>query len=90
MGEQNFDIDINDQSVDVRLYAVAGERFRAFVLLLGIGALLMCGLIFAPGRQGSPSMWHDLSSSPIDSGDFIVPISLLLSFPILMGFLLRR
>lgn len=90
MGEQNFDININDQSVNVRLYAVPGERFRAFILFLGIGTLLMCGLIFAPGKQGRPSMWHDLSSSPIDSGDFIIPISLLLSFPILMGFLLRR
>ncbi len=90
MDDQNFEIDINDQSVNVRLYAVPGERFRAFFLFLGIGALLMCGVIFAPGTQGGQSMWHDLSSSPIDSEGFILPVSLIVGFPILMGFAVRR
>jgi hypothetical protein len=60
------------------------------MFFIAIGALAICGLLFLPGKHSSPSMWHDLSSSPADSGDFIFPFILLLSFPVLMGFLLWR
>jgi hypothetical protein len=35
-------------------------------------------------------MWHDLKSSPADSGDFIFPVTILLGSPLLMGLLTWR
>jgi hypothetical protein len=35
-------------------------------------------------------MWHDLSAARMDSGDFIVPMVILVSFPVAMFFLCRR
>lgn len=93
MAGQGFDIDVNNRSVSVRL-DVSGHapraRFYACVFFIAIGALAICALLFLPGKHGSPSMWHDLSSSPVDSGGFIVPLILLLSFPVLMSLLLWR
>jgi hypothetical protein len=87
MPKPDFLVDINDQSVSVRLQVSPRARFYAFIFLIATMALAICGLVSLPGKHGSPGMWHDLSSSPVDSGGFIFTIILLLSFPVLMGLL---
>jgi hypothetical protein len=93
MTEPDFHVDINDQSVSVRLN-VSGHsprgRFYASIFFVAFLALAMCGLLFLPGKHGNPSMWHDLSSYPVDSGWFIFPMALLLGFPPLAGLLTWR
>lgn len=93
MAEQKFQIDIDDQSVRVRLnvseYSPYG-RFYACIFFIALGALGICALLFLPGKHGNPSMWHDLSSYPVDSGSFVFPFVLLLSFPPFIGLLLWR
>jgi hypothetical protein len=93
MPEQDLDVDVNDLSVSVRLN-VSGHapraRFHACILFTAIGAIAISGLLFLPGKHGNPSMWHDLSSSPVDSGGFIVPLTLLLSLPVSMVLLTWR
>ena len=73
MPEPNFHVDINDGSVSVRLNASPRGRFYASIFFIAVLALMICGLLFLPGKNGSPSMWNALSSSPVNSGDFIVP-----------------
>jgi hypothetical protein len=90
MPKQDFHVDINDRSVSVRLNVSPRARFYACIFFISFGALAIYGILFLPGKHGSPSMWHDLSSSPVDSGSFIFPSILLLSLPVLMGLLTWR
>lgn len=84
MAEPDFNVEINDQSVSVRLN-VSGisprGRFYACIFFIATLVLAMCGLLLLPGKHGGPSMWQDLSSHPVGSGGFIFPLVLLLSFP---------
>jgi len=79
MPEPDFHVDINDRSVSVRLNVSPRRRFYASIFFIAILALMICGLLFLSGKNGSPSMWHDLSSSPVNSGGFIFPLVILLS-----------
>ena len=79
MPEPDFHVDINDRSVSVRLNVSPRRRFYASIFFIAMLALMVCGLLFLSGKNGSPSMWHDLSSFPVNSGDFIVPLVILLS-----------
>jgi hypothetical protein len=94
MSEQQFFIEITDQSVEVRLEVSRNSpriRFYASIFFFSmLGALVVCGLLFLPGKHGNPSMWRDLSSSPLDSSGFVVPLLILLAFPVLAILLLRR
>jgi hypothetical protein len=93
MAEQKFQIDIDDRSVRVRLnvseFSPHG-RFYWCISFIALGALGMCGVLFLPGKHGNPSMWHDLSSSPVDSGNFMFGVALLLGMGLLMVLLLWR
>jgi hypothetical protein len=84
MPQLGFQVDIDDQSVKVRLSVSEYSRFYASIFFIAIGLFVVCGVLFLPGKHGNPSMWHDLSSSPVNSGDFIVPLVLLLGTSILM------
>lgn len=90
MSDPNFDLDVTDKRVSVRLNALPTERFCALILFTAIGALGICAFLFLPGKHGDPSMWHDLSLSRFDSKEFMLPFLFLLCFPFIMGFLLRR
>lgn len=85
-----FEIVADENLVDIRLNVSPHSRFYASTFFIAIGVIGVCGVLFLPGKNGNPSMWHDLSSSPVNSGDFIFPLVLLLAFPILMTLLLRR
>jgi len=93
MADPNLQIDIEDQSVSVRLdiskYS-PHQRFYACIFYIALGALLICVLLFAPLLHGEPSMWRDLSTYPVDSGMFIVALAILFGTPLLMFLLLRR
>ncbi|HSR07995.1 MAG TPA: hypothetical protein VLM42_12650 [Bryobacteraceae bacterium] len=93
MAEQAFEIDITDQSVNVRLdVSTASPRTRFYwcIFFIALGALGICLLLVRPGSHGDPSMWHDLSTSPVDSGNFLVPLVLVLSFPVFVGLISWR
>jgi Zn-dependent protease with chaperone function len=84
MSKSEFEIVIANNSVDVRLNVSPKTRFYALLFFIGFTALLMCLLLFGPGKHGNPSMWQGLSSSPANSGGFIFPLVIVLSFPLLM------
>ena len=93
MLKQGFEIVITESSIDVR-HDVSSEsprgRFYAGLFFLALMTLLLCGLIFLPGKHGRPNMWHDFSTSPIDSEDFILPLSLILLFATGSGYIATR
>lgn len=93
MPEPDFHVDITDQSVNVRLNVSERSpktRFYACILFVALVVLGICELLFLSGKHGKPSMWQNLSSSPTDSGGFIVPLVILLCFPVLAVLLLWR
>jgi hypothetical protein len=93
MVKQNFQIDIDDQSVSVLLNISKQSphrRFYACILYIALGALGMCVLLFAPGKHGDPSMWHDLTSEPADSGMFVFGLGILIGTPLLIFLVQRR
>ena len=93
MPEPEFHLEVTNQTVFVRLDVSTQSgrtRFYALAFFAGVTAIAMCALLFSPGKHGSPSMWHNLSTSPIRSTDFLVPFFLVLTLPLLMGVLTRR
>lgn len=93
MAQQTFQIEIDDQLVSVRLNASDSSphgRIYACIFFIAILIFVLCAVLFLPGKHGSASMWHNLSSNPVDSQDFIVQFVLLLSCPVLMVLLLWR
>lgn len=93
MPNPDFSLDVTDQAVRVRLDVSRrspGTRFYGLGFFLAVVVLGICALLFEPGKHGGPGMWHDLSSSPIDSGGFIVPLVLLFGFCIGMFLISRR
>jgi hypothetical protein len=68
-----FNIELNDQSVNVRLIASEGSPLARFYAVLGgLGwiVLTVCLGLFIPSKNGT-SGWHRLSSAPVDSGIFL-------------------
>jgi hypothetical protein len=93
MGDQNLQIDIDDQSVSVSLNTSKNSphrRFYACIFYTALGALAICALLFAPLVDGAPSMWHDLSIYPVDSGMFVVGLAIPVVTSLLIFFFSRR
>lgn len=93
MAKQSFQVEIDDRLVKVRLDASTSSphgRLYACIYFAGILMLALCAELFLSGKNGSASMWHNLSSNPVGSQDFIVPFVLLLSCPVLIVLLLWR
>jgi hypothetical protein len=73
MARPVFNIELNDQSVNVRLIASEGSprgRFYAFLSNLVWLVLALCLNLFIPSKNGT-TFWHRLSSAPVDSGIFL-------------------
>jgi hypothetical protein len=85
-----FSLDISERSVKVRLVESQRTRFYAFIFFIVVTVLVMFGLLFLPGKHGNPSMWRDLSASPVDSGSFVVDLVILSLVPILIFLTSRR
>jgi hypothetical protein len=83
MPEQQFHIETTNQSIYVQMNA-GRTRFYALSFFTGFVVLAICALLFLPGKHGSPGMWHALSTSSTGSADFLIPLFLLLSFPVFM------
>jgi len=81
MPDQKLHLDITNDSVSVRLNGDSGrKRFYALAFFSALTALGMCLLLFLPGKNGSPSIWHDRSASFV----------LMLTFPLLIFVLTKR
>lgn len=93
MVQQEFNIVITESSVDVRHDASRKSpkgRFYMGLFFLAVLILVACGIVLLPGKHGTPSMWYDISTSPINSADFIFPLSLVALFVVFMGYVTKR
>ena len=91
MPKKEFQLEITDQIAFVRLTVSGKTRFFALAFFAGVSTLVLSAMLFLPGKQGRPSMWHDLSTSSVGSANFLIPsLLLLLGFPLLMVVLPRR
>jgi hypothetical protein len=91
--EADFEVEVTNQAVNVRLNASAKSpraRFywAASFIVLWLGAL--CLLSFSKGKHGEPSMWHDLMTYPVSSSGFIIPLLICLGVTALLALLSWR
>jgi hypothetical protein len=89
MTSHGFDITVTSESVDVRRdpKPTTRARFSGALFVLLVPIVVLCALVFLPGKHGSPAMWTDLSSKPVTSSDFLFPFCIVLSFVIFMSWL---
>jgi len=88
MAHSDFSISVTDKAVDVRYTPSASEprgKLFGFVFIICTLVVMVCAVLFLPGRHGNPSMWHDLASAPSSSSDFLVPVIGLAIFTGLFG-----
>ena len=81
MPDQKLQLDITNDSVSVRLNGDSGKkRFYALAFFSALTVLGICLLLFVPGKNGSPNIWHDRSASYV----------LMLTFPLFIFILTKR
>jgi hypothetical protein len=77
---EDFTISINRDSVDVRLDPSSRSphaKLGGAVFIASVGIVVFCASLFLSGKNGSPSMWQDMSNASIESGSFLVPLGVL-------------
>jgi hypothetical protein len=85
MPDQDFTVDITDQSVNVRLDVSRRSPRTRFYWCIFFIAIIICLFLFLPWKDGGSSLWHNFSSSPVDSGDFTTKLVITLSVLVLTG-----
>jgi len=77
----DFTISISKDLVEVRLNPSASSPYAKLggaIFSASMVIAVLCALLFLPGKQNRPSMWHDMSNARIESGDFLVPLTILI------------
>jgi hypothetical protein len=81
INQEHFEIEVTSQSVKVRLNASKRSprgRFYWCIFFVAVWIAVLSLAVFAEGKRGQPSMWHDLATHPVNSQGFIVPLVILL------------
>jgi hypothetical protein len=79
--QEHFEIEVTSQSVKVRLNASKRSprgRFYWCIFFVAVWIAVLSLAVFAQGKRGQPSMWHNLATHPVNSQGFIVPLIILL------------
>ncbi len=78
---EQFEIQVTSHSVKVSLNASKKSprgRFYWCFFFLAVWIAVLSLAVFAKGKHGQPSMWHDLATHPVNSQGFIIPLAILL------------
>lgn len=62
-------------------------RFYALGFFVAFAVLMTIFLVIDPGRGNAPSIWRNLSASPIASASFVGTFALVLAIPVALFFL---
>ncbi|MDQ2843316.1 MAG: hypothetical protein M3Y72_20215 [Acidobacteriota bacterium] len=92
LNQEEFEVELTNQSVTVRLHASRKSPHRrfywaAFWFAVWIGGLCVC--LFTE-KFGEPSSWHTLVASPASSSGFILILLLLFGSQTLTGLIYWR
>jgi len=88
MAHSEFVISITDKTVDVRHTPSASEprgKLFGFVFIIVTIVVMVCALLFLPGKHGNPSMWDDLTGASSTSSDVFVVVMIIALLPGLGG-----
>jgi hypothetical protein len=88
MASNDINISIKPDLVEVQLspsasspHAKLGGAIFSVIMVI----LVLCALIFLPGKHSQQTMWRDMSNAPIDSSAFLVPLTGLILGCVFMG-----
>ncbi len=90
MPSNDFNISIKPDSVEVELNPSASSPYAKLggaIFSVSMVILVLCALLFLPGKHNQPGMWHDMSNASIDSSDFLVPLTILLLGGVFIGWM---
>jgi hypothetical protein len=90
INQEDFTIEVTNQSVKVRLNASKKSPRGRFYWCIFFGAVWIAVLslaVFAKGKRGEPSMWHDFATHSVNSRGFIIPLVILLGASALVAFI---
>jgi len=93
MPKGKIDIVIEPGLVRVHYDAISKSprgRFLAGLLYLLFGIVMICLIIFVPGKHGTPSIWQDLHAYPKDSFGFLFPLGFVLTMFVIFAWFLAR
>ncbi len=77
MAQSDFSILISEKALEVRYTPSVKEprgKLFGFIFVSSTLFLLVCALLFLPGKHGRSSMWHDLARATLSSSGFFIPI----------------
>jgi hypothetical protein len=81
VNQEEFEIEVTKHSVKVRLNASKKSprgRFYWCIFFVAVWIAVLSLAVFAKGKHGQSSMWHDLATHPVNSQGFIIPLAILL------------
>ncbi len=86
----DFTISIKQDSLEVRLHPTSRSphaKLGGAIFSASMVVLVVCALLFLPGKHSRPNMWHDMSEAAIESSDFLVPLGILIVGGGLLGWM---
>jgi hypothetical protein len=87
VNQEEFEIEVTNHSVKVRLNASKKSPRGRFHWCIFFVAVWIAGLslaVFAKGKHGQSSAWHDLATNPVNSQGFIIPLVIFLGATVLI------
>lgn len=90
---KDFTVSLNSNSVEICLRPSSRSphsKLGGALFATGLLIATPCALLFLPGKNSRPSMWHDMVNATIGSSDFLVPVGILIFSSGLLGWLSFR
>lgn len=89
----DFTVSINKDFVEVRLQPSSRSphgKLGGAIFSTSTVIVVLCALLFLPGKNNRPSMWQDMANASIESGSFQLLLTVLIVGGVLMAWLMLR
>jgi hypothetical protein len=89
----DFTVSINKDFVEVRLQPSSRSpraKLGGAIFSMSIVIVVLCALLFLPGKNNAPSMWQDMADANIESGSFQAALVMLIVVGVFLGWLAFR
>lgn len=77
----DISVSINKDSVEVRLDPSSrspNAKLGGAVFIVSVGLVVLCAMLFIPGKHNGPSLFQNISGSGIESVEVLIPFGILI------------